>query len=124
PNPILNGAANPSQRVSSLVSAKKGDRVLLRISNVSIADFHTLTVLEIPMRVVARDARLLRGPTGKDLSYETTSITLGGGETADVILDTSSVEPGTYFVYATRLNHLANDQEDYGGLMTEIVITP
>ena len=85
-------------------------------------EFHTLTVLGIPMKVVAKDARLLRGPTGRNLYYDTTSVTLGGGETADVILDTAQAAPGTYFLYSTRLNHLCNDQEDYGGMMTEIII--
>ncbi len=114
----------PSQKLTSLVSARRGQYVLLRLSNVSISDYHTLTVLGIPMRVVGKDANLLRGPTGRDLSYETTSVTLGGGETADVILDTSNATPGTYFLYDARLNHLCNDKEDFGGMMTHIVIAP
>ena len=52
----------------------------------------------------------------------TNSVTLGGGETYDVILDTTNVDPGTYFLYAADLNNLSNDSEDYGGMMTEIVI--
>jgi len=78
--------------------------------------------LGIPMQVVGKDARLLRGTTGKNLYYKTTSITLGGGESYDLLLDTAGVAPGTYFIYNTRLNHLSNDLEDYGGMMTEIVI--
>ena len=39
-------------------------------------------------------------------------------------LDTSDVEPGTYFLYATNLNYLSNNDEDFGGYMTEIVINP
>jgi len=81
-----------------------GDRVLLRISNLSTTDFFTLTSLGIPMRVVGRGARLLRGPDGKDLSHLTSSVTLGGGEAMDVILDTTGVVPGTYFLYTTNLN--------------------
>jgi FtsP/CotA-like multicopper oxidase with cupredoxin domain len=114
----------PSQPVSSLITATVGQNVLLRLSNVSTTDFYTVTVLGIPMRVVGRDARLLRGPTGKDLSYSSNSVTLGGGETNDVILDTAAVSPGTYFVYTTNLNHLSNNGEDFGGLMTEIVLNP
>jgi hypothetical protein len=49
---------------------------------------------------------------------------LGGGEAREVILDTTNVEPGTYFLYTTNLDHLANHNEDYGGMMTEIVINP
>ena len=50
------------------------------------------------------------------------SITLGGGETADALLDTRDLTPGTYFLYSTNLNYLTNDGEDRGGPMTEIVI--
>lgn len=113
----------PSQKVSSLITAKKGQRILLRLSNVSLSDFHTITVLGIPMRVVAKDAKLLRSPAGLDLSYETTSFTFGGGETVDFILNTANTAPGTYFLYDARLNHLSNDVEDFGGMMTEIRIT-
>jgi len=84
------------------------------------------------MTVVGKDARLLRGPDpdgagpllGKNLYLKTTSVTLGGGETADVIIDTTGVAPGTYFVYDARLKHLNNDQEEFGGAMTEIRISP
>jgi FtsP/CotA-like multicopper oxidase with cupredoxin domain len=132
PAPASNDYARQSQKVTSLVTAKKGQRILLRLSNVSETDIHTITVLGIPMKVVAKDARLLRGPdpdgagplVGKTLYYDTTSVQIGGGETTDVILDSTGLTPGTYLLYATRLNHLSNNTEDYGGLMTEIVITP
>ena len=110
------------QSVSSRVIATVGQRVLLRISNVNVTTFNTVSVLGIPMRVVGKDAKLLRGPNGKDLSYETTSVTLGGGESYDVILDTANVAAGTYFVYSTNYHQLSNNQEDFGGMMTEIVL--
>jgi len=59
------------------VTATCGQRVLLRLSNVSLSDFHTITVLGIPMRVVGKDAKLLRSSTGIDLTYETTSLSIG-----------------------------------------------
>ena len=40
----------------------------------------------------------------------------------DVIIDTASVAPGTYFLYTTNLNFLSNGVEDFGGMMTEIRI--
>ena len=86
-----------------------------------MTSFYTLGTLGIPMQVVGQDAQLLRGPAGKDLYYNTNSVTLGGGEAVDVILDTSGVSPGTYFLYTTNLNYLSNDDEDFGGMMTEIV---
>lgn len=111
------------QPVSSLIRVPQGQpRVLLRISNLGIVNHYTLTVLGIPMKVVGRGARLLRGPTGKSLAYQTNAVNLGGGESTDVILDTSTVQPGTYFLYATNLYSLSNNQQDFGGYMTEIVV--
>jgi len=119
--PFENGG-KVSQAVSSLITATPGQKILLRISSLSTIDFFTLTTLGIPMKVVGKDAKLLRSSTGQNLAYVTNSVTLGGGESADVILDTAGVAPGTYFLYTTNLNHLSNDTEDYGGMMTEIVI--
>jgi hypothetical protein len=47
---------------------------------------------------------------------------MGGGETRDVLIDVTDVPTGTYFLYSTELNFLSNDQEDFGGIMTEIQI--
>ncbi len=125
PNPIANSFdGNYSQKLSSLITASKGQKILLRLSSLSTTDYFTVTVMGIPMKVVGKGAKLLRGPGGNDLSYMTSSVTLGGGETLDVILDTVDVEPGTYFFYTTNLNYLSNDAEDVGGMMTEIVIDP
>lgn len=74
------------------------------------------------MNVVGRDAKLLRAPNGDDLYYKTNSVTLGGGESVDVILDTTGVTPGTYVLYTSNLNYLSNDTDQFGGMMTEIVI--
>ena len=105
----------PSQKIDALITATKGQKILLRLSNVSTKDFFTITVQGIPMKIVGTGARLLRGPDGKDTSYLTTSVTLGGGETIDAILDTATVAPGTYLLYTTNLNFLSNDKEDFGG---------
>jgi len=128
PNPLAppilpdGSTGKESQKISSLITATSGQKILLRISSLSTTSFHTLSALGIPMKVVGRDARLLRGPTGNNLYYDTNSITLGGGQSADVILDTTNVSAGTYFLYVTNLDHLNNDAEEYGGMMTEIVI--
>jgi FtsP/CotA-like multicopper oxidase with cupredoxin domain len=111
-----------SQKVSSLITAAAGQKILLRLSNVETVDFTTVTVLGIPMRVVGKDAKQLRGPGG-NYSYVTNSLTLGGGQSADVILDTAGVPAGTYFLYTSNLHKLSNGPEDFGGLMTEIVIS-
>jgi FtsP/CotA-like multicopper oxidase with cupredoxin domain len=114
----------PSQKLNALITATKGQKILLRISSLSTTSFHTLSALGIPMKVVGRGARILRGPGGKNLYYNTNSVDLGGGEAVDVILDTRDVTPGTYFLYAKNLDHLSNDAEDFGGMMTEIIINP
>ena len=111
-----------SQNVSSRIEAVQGERVLLRISNLNVTRFYTLAST-IPMQVVGEDARLLRGPDGKDLYYTTNSVNLGGGQAVDAIIDTTGVAPGTYLLYTTNLNYLTNDQEDFGGMMTEITVT-
>ena len=73
------------------------------------------------MQVVARDARLLRGGDGTNQYYKTNSVTLGGGESADVILDTTGLS-GTFFLYTTNLHRLANAGQNFGGQMTHIVV--
>lgn len=119
-----NGVTHKSQPIHSLITARPGQRVLLRISNLSVTQFSTLATLGIPMQVVGIDARLLRDEAGANLYYNTNSITLGGGQTADVILDTTGLPVGgRYFVYNTNLHHLANDASNFGGMMTEIRIT-
>lgn len=40
-----------------------------------------------------------------------------------MILDTAGLPAGTYFLYTTNLNYLSNNDEDLGGMMTEIVIS-
>jgi FtsP/CotA-like multicopper oxidase with cupredoxin domain len=122
-NPYLTGFQ--SQKSTALVTldrAVEGTRLLLRLSNLGVADFYTVTALGLPMRVVGAGARQLRGSNGKDLYYDTSSVTLGGGESVEVMIDTSNVAAGTYFLYTTNLNFLSNNQEDHGGMMTEIVI--
>jgi FtsP/CotA-like multicopper oxidase with cupredoxin domain len=116
-----------TQKVGSLIEANVGERILLRISNLNVTNNYTLAVLGLKMKVVGRGARLLRGHGSTDLSeptfyYDTTSVTLGGGEAVDAIIDTAGVSPGTYLLYTTNLNYLSNNQEDLGGMMTEIVI--
>jgi len=128
PAPAENGY-KVSQKVSSLITAQQGEKILLRLSNVSVQRFYTLTTIGLPMKVVGKDARLLRGPSpdggitpGKDLYYTTNTATLGGGETMDVIIDTQGIAPGTYFLYTTNLNCLSNGEQDFGGPLTEIRI--
>lgn len=120
------GASRPSQPLHTLITLDSSPagktRALLRISNLSVTEHTTLATLGIPMKVIAQNARLLRDMAGNNLYYDTNSITMGGGESTDVILDAANVPPGTYFLYSTNLDHLSNDAENFGGMMTEIVV--
>ncbi|MBU6436875.1 MAG: multicopper oxidase family protein, partial [Betaproteobacteria bacterium] len=106
-------------------------RALLRISDLNVTEFHTLATVGVPMHVIADNARLLRDTAGNDMTYYTNSITLGGGESTDVILDVSGSQYDvcrtngtgcTFFLYTTNLDHLSNDNENFGGMMTQIVV--
>jgi FtsP/CotA-like multicopper oxidase with cupredoxin domain len=125
------GSALPesSQVEPALVSARAGQRILLRLSNSSVAEYFTVTALGLPMEIVGQGAAIARGLPGSDnvvldWKHKTASVTLGGGESVDVLVDTAGIAPGTYFLYTTNLNYLSNGAEDRGGIMTHIVINP
>jgi FtsP/CotA-like multicopper oxidase with cupredoxin domain len=120
---VAPGDVKSSQPVNALVTAKKGERILLRLSNLNVTNYYTVTAQGLPMKVVGIGARQLKGPDGKLLYFDTSSVTVGGGESTEVMIDTSLVEPGTYFLYTTNLNFLSNGTEDNGGMMTEIVVS-
>ena len=110
--------------MTSRIEAVAGQKFLLRITNVSVTQYYTVATTGLPMQVIGTGAHILRGPGGKDLYFGTQSVTLGGGESADVLVDTTGIAPGTYLLYSTNLNQLSNGTEDFGGLMTEVVIKP
>jgi FtsP/CotA-like multicopper oxidase with cupredoxin domain len=119
----LNGPDVDSQVEDSLIIAAPGDRILLRLSNLNITVTHTLISPSIPMKVIGIDAKELRATDGlTPLHYTTNSVTIGGGMSYDVILDTAGVSAGTYYLYAANLQYLSNLDEDFGGMMTEIRI--
>lgn len=121
--PILNQEGFEAQHMSALITATAGQKVLFRVSNVSTTHIYTITTtLGVPMKVVGRGAALLRGPTGKDTSMLLSVLTVGGGQAFDVIVDTTGVSPGTYFLYARDMSNLSNGDQERGGIMTEIVI--
>jgi FtsP/CotA-like multicopper oxidase with cupredoxin domain len=126
------GAMHFSQPLPSIISIPHGGRALLRISDLDVSEYQTLASLGIPMKVIAINAKLLRDQEGNNLYYNTNSITLGGGESLDVILDACAgardnsgncatpIAAGTYYLYTPNLDHLSNDAENFGGLMTEV----
>ena len=117
------GVQRPSQPLPTVIKIPAGGRALLRISDLDVSEYQTLASLGIPMQVIAINARLLRDQSGNNLYYTTNSITLAGGESIDVILDATGYKSGqTFYLYTPNLDHLSNDAENFGGLMTEIYI--
>jgi len=114
------GVGHFSQPLPSIINMTQGQKALLRISDLDVTEYQTLASLGIPMKVIGYNAKLLRDQAGNNLYYTTNSITLGGGESLDVILDSTGVPTGTYYLYTPNLDHLSNDAENFGGLMTEV----
>jgi FtsP/CotA-like multicopper oxidase with cupredoxin domain len=130
------GRMHYSQPLSAIINIPAGKRALLRISDLSVTEYATLASLGIPMQVIGYNAKLLRDQAGNNLYYNTNSITMAGGEVADVILDACQVRStsapftcttpytagSVFYLYTPNLDHLANDAENFGGLMTEVHI--
>ena len=115
-----------SQPMPSIINIPAGKKALLRISDLDVTEYQTLASLGIPMHVVGYNAKLLRDQAGNNLDYYANSITLAGGESLDVILDASNTtlypSGSVFYLYTPQLDHLSNDAENFGGLMTEVHI--
>jgi FtsP/CotA-like multicopper oxidase with cupredoxin domain len=120
------GRVHYSQPMPSIINIPFGGKALLRISDLSVSEYATLASLGIPMHVVGYNAKLLRDQAGNNMDYYTNSITLAGGESLDVILDASNTtlypSGSVFYLYTPQLDHLSNDAENFGGLMTEVRI--
>ena len=121
PGEVLNNGT-PTQLIGSKVEVSSGQRVLLRLSNVGLDRFYTLTAPGLTMKLVGTGARQMRGIDGKNLYREVSSLNFGGGETHDVLIDTTDVAPGTYFLHATELHQMSNKTQLDGGMITEIEV--
>lgn len=119
----VDGAMHFSQPLPAVINIPAGKKALLRISDLDVSEYQTLASLGIPMKVVGYNAKLLRDQAGNNLYYTTNSITLAGGESLDVILDATGYATGqVFYLYTPNLDHLSNDAENFGGLMTEVRI--
>jgi FtsP/CotA-like multicopper oxidase with cupredoxin domain len=117
------GTPHFSQPLNTVINIPAGGKALLRFSDLNVTEFHTLASLGIKMHVIGLNARLLRDQDGNNMDYYTNSITLGGGETIDVILDATGIRAGQkFYLYTPQLDHLSNDAENFGGMMTEVNI--
>jgi len=121
------------QPLSSLVQCNAGERVLLRFANLGFTK-QTMALSGIPMRVVGKDATLLRGRDGTDIGYDTSSIFLGVGESYDAIFTAPPFSGGSgssgngydvYLLYNRNYRSLNNqDPSGFGGQMTEVRVYP
>src|SRR4051794_28302699 len=122
----VDGAYHFSQPLPSIINIPAGKKALLRLSDLDVTEYQTLASLGIPMKVIGYNAKLLRDQAGNNLYYTTNSITLGGGESLDLILDASDTAKypvgSVFYLYTPNLDHLSNDAENFGGLMTEVHI--
>jgi len=116
------------QPVSSLVNCNAGDRVLFRMINLGFEE-QAMRLAGIKMKVVGKDATRLRGTDGTDLTYMSSTVTIGPGESTDAIFvappyDALKATPGGYNVYlfhSRNYQRLSNGgHSGYGGAMTEI----
>jgi FtsP/CotA-like multicopper oxidase with cupredoxin domain len=115
------GTNHFSQPLPSIINIPAGKKALLRISDLDVTEYQTLASLGIPMKVIGYNAKLLRDQAGNNMFYNTNSITLAGGESLDVILDATGITSGkVFYLYTPNLDHLSNDAENFGGLMTEV----
>jgi FtsP/CotA-like multicopper oxidase with cupredoxin domain len=122
-NPLVATAGRLQyQPISSLVTCNAGDRVLLRLSNLGYQN-HQMSVDNIDLTVVAKDASLLRGRDGTTNYLITNGVDIGPGESRDVIFTAPSA--GEYLLYDRNYSYLDNGGgPGYGGMMTKIVVRP
>jgi hypothetical protein len=130
------GRVHYSQPLPSIINIPVGGKAALRIADLAVDEYGTLATLGIPMKEIGFNAKLLRDQSGNNLEFYTNSITLGGGESLDVLLDASDATCGgvagcsatlypagsVFYLYTPQLDHLSNDQENFGGMMTEVHI--
>lgn len=118
---------------SSLVTCQPGERVLLRFANLGFTE-SAMTLAGIQMRVVGRDATMLRGRDGTNTSYETDTISISAGESYDVIFTAPAFSGGSgstgqgydsYLLYNRAYAHANNlASGGFGGQATEIHVYP
>ncbi|MCA9901399.1 MAG: multicopper oxidase domain-containing protein [Anaerolineales bacterium] len=118
---------------SARITCQPGERVLLRFANLGFKE-SAMTLAGIQMRVVGRDATMLRGRDGTNTSYETDTVSLNAGESHDVIFTAPAFSGGSgstglgydsYMLYNrafTRSNNLAAG--GFGGQATEVHVYP
>ena len=118
------------QPISSLIQCNAGDRVLLRFVNLGYTQA-SMRLAGIPMRIVGKDATVLRGLNGSgqrlgaDTSYVTDTIYIGAGESYDAIFTAPAFSGAgsfdTYLLFNNAVGSMTRPGgSGLGGQMTEI----
>jgi hypothetical protein len=88
----------PNQPYGALVRVEPFDAstnpypALIRYANAGMAN-HPFHPHGNHLRVIARDGRLLKGPSGEDTSFEDFTRTIGSGQTYDLVFRWTVVDP-------------------------------
>jgi hypothetical protein len=106
------------QPISSLITCNVGETVLLRMSNLGYQN-HALTLDNIDMRVIAKDASLLKGRDGVTNYQMTNTVDVGPGESRDVLVRPD--RPGEYLLYDRDYAYLGNGGGPGWGGMTTVL---
>jgi FtsP/CotA-like multicopper oxidase with cupredoxin domain len=110
------------QPITSLVRCKPGERVLLRMANLGFQN-HAMTVDNLDLTIIAKDASLLRGRSGENNAIVTNTVEIGPGESRDVMF-TAPGQLGEYLLYDRTYAYASNGGgAGYGGMATKIVVT-
>jgi hypothetical protein len=111
---------------SALVTCNAGEKVLLRFANLGFREA-VMTLAGISMKVVGRDATLMRSRDGTDTSYMTDTLLFGAGESFDVIFEAPAHStgvagdpPDVYMLYNRRYTQ---ENQSYGQ-RTEVRVYP
>jgi FtsP/CotA-like multicopper oxidase with cupredoxin domain len=114
---------------SSLITCEPGENVLLRFANLGFKEV-AMTLTGIKLRVVGRDATLMRGRDGTDSSYESNTLAFGAGESFDTIFTAPphstgvAGDPPDRYVLFNRTYTRANNLIEGGGQRTEVHVHP
>ena len=118
---------------SALVTCNEGERVLLRFANLGFRE-SAMTLAGIKMKVVGRDATLMKSRDGTDTSYYTDTLLMGAGESYDAIITAPAFSGGsgssgngydTYMLYNRRYTQDSNlTPGGGGGQRTEVRVYP
>jgi FtsP/CotA-like multicopper oxidase with cupredoxin domain len=114
------------QPLSSLITCEPGEDVLLRFANLGFKEA-SMTLTGIKLRVVGRDATLLKGRTGTSGSYTTNTLSFGAGESFDTVFRAPAHSGGTgpdKYVLFNRTYTRSDNLAGGGGQRTEVHVYP